>query len=66
MLFPEKCPKCEVVLEGEKVKPDERAIIHSTYANWSRVQLVTKDNRAHSFKCPDCHYEWPIPWMPSR
>jgi hypothetical protein len=61
MITPDKCPKCESVLEGEGLGPQQAIVYGRTI--WSRALLITQHNRAFSFKCPDCAHEWPVPWM---
>jgi predicted RNA-binding Zn-ribbon protein involved in translation (DUF1610 family) len=63
MITPEKCPKCDAALEGEKLG-DKQALVQGK-PSWSRALLITQHNRAFNFKCPDCNHEWPVPWMSS-
>lgn len=61
MMLPDKCPKCAVDLRSEELK-GLKAIKDGKDA-WTRAFLIVQDNRAFSFRCPDCKHEWPIPWM---
>lgn len=61
MITPANCPKCEAVLEGDSLGECQAIVDGRTI--WSRALLITHDNRAFSFKCPDCQHEWPVPWM---